>query len=90
MAELGDKALQLDKEFNKKNASELVTYIEGYAHVGRWQDAVGLSTDLVKYSEIMRDPLCNIWKELSQDTSPDEGQRAAIASINNKLNCDIP
>lgn len=90
VAELGDEALQLDKEFNKKNASELVTYIEGYAHVGRWQDAVGLSTDLVKYSEIMRNPLCNIWKELSQNTSPDEGQRAAIAAINNKLNCDIP
>jgi len=90
VAQFGDKALKLEKVYNKKNASELITFIQGYAHVGRWGEAEKLSVEANRHSNIIKDSLCEVWSELAVNTPVSENQRSAIEKINNKLHCNIP
>jgi hypothetical protein len=58
---LGDQALTIDQEFYRKNAAELLPFIEGYAHAGQWNKAVELSLQAYQSWENMRNMLCETW-----------------------------
>ena len=58
---LADAAFNLDEHFN--NPVELFVFIEGYAHVGDWDEAVELSKEARQVSKSYVDPLlCKLWK----------------------------
>ena len=61
VARLGDQALAIEKGFFRKNAAELMPFIEGYAHTGQWNRAVELSLQAYQSWENMRNMLCDTW-----------------------------
>jgi hypothetical protein len=61
VARLGDQALAGDKGFFRKNAAELMPFIEGYAHTGQWEKAVKFSLLAYQSWANMRNMLCDTW-----------------------------
>lgn len=87
---LGDQALSGDKKFYRKNVSELVPFIEGYARLGRWDRAVQLSLEAHQTWANMRLMLCDTWGRLQDTAAQDEAGRAALEKIQHTLQCATP
>jgi hypothetical protein len=87
VAALGDKAFQLEQRLYEVNAPEFITYIEGYAQSGRWQDAARLTNEALLLSERMDRILCDTWLRISQNTSTDEDQLSTLARMKELLPC---
>jgi hypothetical protein len=89
-AQAADQALKLTRHFTEKNVSELIAFVEAYAHIGRWEDAVQLSAQAVEIWDKTRYPLCDTWKRLATTTSPSADGQSALDQINDKFGCKIP
>ncbi len=89
-AEYADKALRLDKSFNRKNIAELLTFIEAYAHNGQWDKAVQLSIEANRYPEIMQDSICQSWYRIQINNPVSVKKESALDRIKTKLDCDFP
>ena len=92
---LGDKAFGneeagLQKEFFRKNAAELIPFIEGYAHTGQWSKAVKLSQQAYQAWENMRYMLCDTWEDIHQSTPANSQGQAAFDRIQQILQCSVP
>jgi hypothetical protein len=87
VAALADKALRLKKEFTQKNISELLPFIEGYAHTGQWDKAVELSLRTYQTWDKMSYILCDVWSSIASRTMPDSKGQAAIQQMMNKFQC---
>jgi len=90
VAALGDQALEGERRIYRRNAVELVPYIEGYAHTGRWEDAVELSLEAYQAWENMRLMLCDTWTLIQQDDVIDPQGMMALENIRIKLQCGAP
>ena len=106
VARLGDQALAIEKGFFRKNAAELMPFIEGYAHTGQWNRAVELSLQAYQSWENMRNMLCDTWfsSDLPQsihslvDSQTSEVPQVPITpdaqeafdKINQALQCPLP
>jgi len=90
VSEMADQALKLTKHFTDKNVSELIPFMMGYAHTGKWEKAVKLSLDAYQIWDKTQYPLCDAWASLRQNTHPDAAQQAAIQEIQDKLSCQFP
>ena len=80
-AELGDRAFGLDDHPN--DPMERLPFIEAYAHVGRWEDALSQTQAAMQVTPVMNDPLCALWKRIEKETDglPDRG------ALNEILDC---
>ena len=87
---LGEKALQLNKDFVKETAPELAPYIEGNARSGRWERAVELSLLADRNAPKVRYLLCQLWDDVNATTSDSSEKQSAYEKINNKLQCEAP
>ncbi len=87
VAALGDQAFQLEHKLYEVNAPELITYIEGYAYSGRWQDAARLTLDALQLSERMDRSLCDTWERIRQDPSTGAEKRSALVQMKELLPC---
>ena len=87
---MADQALKLTKHFTDKNVSELIPFVMGYAHTGKWEKAVKLSLDAYQIWDKTQYPLCDAWASIRQNTSPDAAQQAALREIQNSLSCQFP
>ena len=87
---LGDQALIGDKKFYRYNVSEMLPFIEGYAHLGRWETAVQLSRDAYHTWTNMHLMLCETWGRLQDTAAQDEAGRAALEEIHQTLGCFTP
>jgi hypothetical protein len=87
---LGDQALVSNKKFYRYNVSELLPFIEGYAHLGDWDTAVQLSRDAYQTWANMRLTLCETWGRLQDIAVQDEAGRAALEEIHQTLGCVTP
>jgi hypothetical protein len=87
---MADQALKLTKHFTDKNVSELIPFVQGYAHTGNWEKAVKLSLDAYQIWDKTQYPLCDAWTSLLQTTSAGAAQQAAIQEIKDKLSCQFP
>jgi len=93
---LGDQAQVLKKEFFRKNVSELLPFIEGYAQAGRLDEAVKLSIKAHESWKNMQLILCDTWKDIQnnfttlQSPIPDDQMEAVFIKINQNLKCSIP
>jgi hypothetical protein len=86
-AALGDLALGTEHNIYRRNAVELTPYIEGYAHTGRWKDAVTLSIEAYRAWENMRLVLCDTWTLIRGSAQIDAQGKAALEDIQDQLQC---
>ena len=86
IAQLGDIAFELGDRPN--DASERLPFVEGYAHVGRWEDAARLSLEIVEEQPPMWITVCRTWKRLDETTVRDEDRQGAIEKAYEALPCD--
>ncbi len=86
IARLGDIAFALEDRPN--DASERLPFVEGYAHVGRWEDAARLSFDIVEEQPPMETTVCRTWIRLERSVEGGEGRRQALSRVYESLSCD--
>lgn len=79
VAELGDAAFALGDYPN--DPAERMPFIEGYAHLGRWDEAVQLSQDSLAVTPLMQPPLCALWQRIRAETPNSPEQQAALAAL---------
>jgi hypothetical protein len=69
VAELGDKAFKLDEHTN--DPLERFVFVEGYAHVGEWEQALAYSQDSYQFSKNYIGPLlCRLWDRIQREAPP--------------------
>ncbi|NMA13054.1 MAG: hypothetical protein GX933_07740 [Chloroflexi bacterium] len=87
VAQLGDKAFALADHPN--DAIERVPFIEGYAHMNRWEDAATQSKAMLKISPLYNDVLCALWQRIDRETPDSASKSAADQEIGSLLNCEF-
>jgi hypothetical protein len=87
---LGEQAFKLDKEFTRETASELTPFVVGYARAGHWEKAVELSLQAYRAAEKTKNMLCQAWYNLRETTPADPDREAALAKIENNIQCNFP
>jgi hypothetical protein len=96
VASLGDQALKLarsasvDKPIGLKEPSELLPFIEGYAHTGQWEKAIELTQQASNLSEKLQPALCDAWDRIRKDTLLNDEKRQALALMTTSLGCRWP
>jgi hypothetical protein len=86
VVKLGSTAATLDDHPN--NPVERFVFIEGYAHVGDWEQALKLSGESYRISKEYVGPLlCQLWKRIETETSGDSMRTQALAEVKNMYAC---
>jgi hypothetical protein len=86
VAELGDIALGgIDKP---NHGSELIPYIEGYARVGRWDDALDLTQAGLKLDQDIASMLCRAWERIESGTIDGPAREDALKSARSLAECE--
>jgi hypothetical protein len=68
--------------------TERFVYIEGYAHVGDWTNAVNYSVQSHRVSPVYVDPmLCRLWARIEAETLESAEKTAALQEIQTKFSC---
>jgi hypothetical protein len=88
VSKLGDQVLQ--GKLKPADPVELLPFIEGFAHVGRWDDARDLSLQAYKSSSRLQSLLCSTWSRIEQATTQDPQGKLVIDTIKNSLECASP
>ena len=95
---LAETALTLEHPYNP---AEQMVFIEGYAHVGEWAQAVELSEQAHEVSpELVGPMLCRLWKRIRAETAEGVERDAlsgeavskrseALEKIGNLIACDL-
>jgi len=86
VAEIGEIAFQLADSPN--HASERVPFIEGYAHVGEWDNAVELTGDAIEINRFMKNMLCDTWERIARDAPESQSKVVAIHTVEMQLSCN--
>lgn len=71
-----------------KTPHEWLTFIEGFARAGRWQDA----KDLTLQARVIRDGefssyFCSTWMRLNKETPDGTDKDEAVSAVSNELGC---
>jgi hypothetical protein len=88
VASLGDVAFTLTDHPN--DASEHLPFIEGYAHVGRWERAMELTDEAMMRDAAILPMLCNTWRRLGAELASDAGAKDRVDDVNRRLGCGSP
>jgi hypothetical protein len=88
IAILGDEAAKLKHSPN--NPQEWIPFIEGYARVGRWQEAIQKTLDVRRINFRVNPRLCRLWDRVLLDSTIPEQYQGDYASMRTRLACDIP
>ncbi|MCE1252540.1 MAG: hypothetical protein LWX83_03205 [Anaerolineae bacterium] len=72
-----------------KTPHEWLTFIEGYARAGRWEDARALTYNVreIRMGEFFP-YMCKAWQQMTADTPDGPGKAEALQFITNELQCD--
>lgn len=89
VAELGDQALGEEWRISRNNVVELAPFIVGYAHTGRWTEAVTLTQAAFEAWDNMRPTLCGLWRGIRQTTQLDIQEQAAFEKVQEALECVV-
>ena len=82
---LGEQAFALGDYPN--DPLERTPFIEGYAHMGAWQQAQEQTRLAYSVSSDLSESLCLVWRRLAADTLPGSDKDAATAAIDAELGC---
>ena len=86
IVELGEIALHMDDLPN--NASERIPFIEGYAHLDRWDVAIEQSLKVIESQPAMDGVVCHAWERIADSTEDSPAKGEALAGIRDELGCD--
>ena len=87
VAELGDIAFKLDDYPN--DPIERFVFIEGYAHVGDWGQALKHSRDSYRVSkEYVAPLLCQLWDRIEAETEQSPERSEALDEVRSKFACN--
>jgi hypothetical protein len=87
VASLADQALSLEQRLYPVNAPEFLPYIEAYAHLERWDDAVQLSLQAYRLNRRMERSLCATWERLLLQTVSGAQRQSAVDDLAQILPC---
>jgi len=90
VAHSAEKALKYKKKLYGGQAAELVTFAEGYAHIGQWDKATQLTLEAYQVWPYMQDYICYKWKDIDITTLNSEEKLFALAEILDKIDCSLP
>ena len=80
---LGDTAFGLNDHPN--DPMERIPFIEAYAHVGRWEDALAQTQAAMNVTPVMNDPLCALWARIRRDS----GEVPVQSELDGLIECDF-
>ncbi|MFZ5856189.1 MAG: hypothetical protein ACOYZ6_05100 [Chloroflexota bacterium] len=66
---------------------EYIPFIQGYAHVGNWKQALALTKQSYRVSAYMRTILCPVWEELNTEIPQSAERDSAIGEAMEFLGC---
>jgi hypothetical protein len=69
---------------------EWIPFIEAYAALGKWEQAVQLSLDAFEETEQVQSMLCAVWQDIKADHNSDANAAAAYDQINTSILCTSP
>jgi hypothetical protein len=84
---LGEEAFSQPDHPNQ--ADERIPFIEGYAHLGRWDRAHELTLEALAQNPSTDRILCHAWERLSNDLDPGEEGQTIIHLTIDELGCDF-
>jgi hypothetical protein len=87
IVQLGNLAFQQNRGFSRKNASELLPFIEGYAYTKNWEKSFQLTQRAFEAWPNMRLSLCNLWGSIEASQSVDTEGRAIFDKVYQTLSC---
>ena len=90
IASLGEKAFREQKTFFRKNAFELLPFVEAYARLGNWDRAYDLTIQAFNAWENMHLGLCDIWGSVKADGGLDEQGQSTYEKAQETLSCPNP
>jgi hypothetical protein len=73
-----------------RNGFEVVPFIEGYAHIGKWEDAYLLTDRANRITNGMYFLLCPTWQDLADSTPSDLEKDIYVGKANEMLRCAVP
>ena len=76
----------LSYKLKPNNASERLPFIQGLAHMNRYEESFALSLEITDISKSYEPLLCQFWNQLSEDDSLDN--KVISEFIDHKLSCD--
>ena len=68
---------------------ERFPFIEGYAHQGRWQQAVSFSNQSAAITPVIHPALCRLWDRIDRETPDSQEKRDAIQQAVGSLTCEL-
>lgn len=80
-----DEARQ--KGYSPGNGFEYIVFIESYAHLGQWEDALKLTSNADSVSPAMYFILCPTWERLANETPASSEKDAHVFEANDMLRC---
>jgi hypothetical protein len=84
---IGETALKLDEQ--PHDPLELFVFIEGYAHVGKWQRAIELSREAQEVSEAEVQPvLCLLWERIETETAESPERNRVLSEVKSIFACN--
>ena len=86
VSELGDQIKKNGYEPN--NMQEWVTFIDGYARVNRWSDAIKLSNLVYQKQPSFAEWLCSSWKNILVNQEPDAENLSTVEKMLNQYQCE--
>lgn len=84
VTELGDAALALD---HPNDPAERFVFIEGYAWMERWDDALAQTREARAITPVMTIPLCRLWQRIELETQTGAAQQAAVKEARESIGC---
>jgi tetratricopeptide (TPR) repeat protein len=83
--ELGNIAFALNEQPN--NVAEFLPFIEGYAHLGKWDRAIQLSEKIIEISSEYSRMNCALWKRINDSIQDTPEKIEALEIISDLINC---
>jgi hypothetical protein len=85
VAALGDQAFSLGDYPN--DPAERLPFIEGYAHLERWQDALEQTRLAAQISPAIHPALCRLWQRIDQDFADRDERQDIIQQVSTEIAC---
>jgi hypothetical protein len=76
-----------EKGYAPTQIQEYFPFIEAYAHVGDWDNAVKMSQEIYKIKPLFLNGICDIWTRVEKTVPSSPESLSTISAIRNELNC---
>lgn len=84
---LGEEAFNLGDYPN--DPLERLPFIEGYAHIGHWEQALALTKETAAITPLTKEPLCALWQRIGRSVLESSEKNKAISQIVLDYACEI-